>query len=106
MLPLRKGAFVFSAVQFSTGDIVSLLKHSRTGREDTPRFHYSLFLRIRNEENDYQSFSSTLPSTFVSHNCARQALLTLLATWDIVSPKIVINCFWLTLPPLYSSALF
>ena len=37
------------------------------------------------------------PSTFVSHNFARQAFLVLLATWDIASRKIVINCFSLAL---------
>ena len=30
-----------------TGMEFLLLKHSRTAREDTPRSHYSLFLRIR-----------------------------------------------------------
>ena len=34
------------------------LKHSRSAREDMPRFHYSLFLRIRYDKNSYQLFLS------------------------------------------------
>ena len=41
----------------------SLLKHSRTTRKGGLCSYYFLFLRIRNAQNDYQSFSP-------AHNCA------------------------------------
>ena len=42
--------------------------------------------------------SATRPSAYVSHNVARQALLVLLATQDIASPKTTKCCFRFALP--------